>query len=187
MNMRLTILVMLSCLIFVTVSATTMQSLSLSQKTLRSDRVVIATVEKIRFERHPTKKRIYTLTTLKVIDSLRGNAKADMQLVVRQIGGTIGDWTQHVVGNAEFRQGEEVLVFLRHDPKDDLHFLVGMSQGKISVDVGEDSVLQRRFFHQGHHHSVRLIQESKIESDSLSTLAQQIREMSESINGRAPQ
>ena len=121
-------------------NATTIQTLSLEQRTLRSDRVVVAEVQSVHFEKAVDAKRIYTLTKLKVIDSLKGNAKKDMVLTIRQIGGQIGEWTQYVPGDAKFKIGEEVLVFLRHDQRDDLHFLVGMSQGKIVVDLGTDQI-----------------------------------------------
>ena len=60
--------------------------------------------------------------------------------MVRQIGGQMGEWSQHVPGDARFEKQEEVLVFLRHDPKDDLHFLVGMAQGKLTVDTDADRI-----------------------------------------------
>ena len=63
-----------------------------------------------------------------------------MLLTIRQIGGQIGEWSQFVSGDAKFEANEEVLVFLRHDPRDDLHFLVGMGQGKLTVDLGTDQL-----------------------------------------------
>ena len=130
--------------------ATTLQSLSLTQKTARSDRIILGSVEKIHYEKHPTLKRIYTLTTVRVIDSLRGDAKKDMRIMIRQIGGSIGDWTQYVSGNASFKHGEEVLVFLRHNPELDLHFVVGMHQGKLSVDIDGNQIKHRQEAHQAH-------------------------------------
>ena len=50
---------------------------------------------------------------------------------------------------------QEVLVFLRHDPQDDLHFLVGMGQGKIDVDVGSDRLVKESST-PTHHHVLRL-------------------------------
>ena len=122
------------------VHATTIQSLSVEQRTKRADRVVIASVQSVRFIKAESGKRIYTITKLKVIESIKGTAKRNMILTLRQIGGQIDDWSQHIPGDAKFHHEEEVLVFLRHDPSDDLHFLVGMGQGKFTVDVDSDAM-----------------------------------------------
>lgn len=123
-----------------TPNATTIRALNIEQRSARADRIVVATVSSIQFQKAEQGKRIYTLTTLKVIEAVKGKVQRDMHLVVRQIGGQIGEWSQHVPGDARFQEGTEVLVFLRHDPADDLHFLVGMGQGKINVDVDADQV-----------------------------------------------
>ena len=123
---------------YVVANATTMRALNIAQKTARADRVVIASVEDVSYQQAMQGQRIYTLTTLKVLRPLKGKVLKDMHLVVRQIGGKIGEWSQHISGDATFEKGQEVLVFLRHDPEDDLHFLVGMGQGKIDVDVDAD-------------------------------------------------
>ena len=120
--------------------ATTIQALSMEQRTQRADRVIIGEVQNIRYEKSSNAQRIYTITTIKVIESLKGDAKKDMLLTVRQIGGQMGEWSQHVPGDARFETQEEVLVFLRHDPRDDLHFLVGMGQGKLTVDTDTDRI-----------------------------------------------
>lgn len=139
--MKRTVKVILCLLVmFGAAKATTIQALSVEQRTERADRVVIAAVQSIRFIKAETGKRIYTITTLKVIESIKGTAKPNMILTLRQIGGQIGDWSQHVPGDAKFKSEEEVLVFLRHDPSDDLHFLVGMGQGKFTVDVDSDGI-----------------------------------------------
>ena len=134
-------LAMLSLLLsFSSINATTIQSLNFEQRTLRSDRIVIGEVQSVRYEKASTIERIYTVTTIKVIESLKGTAKRNMLLTIRQIGGQIGEWSQFVSGDAKFEANEEVLVFLRHDPRDDLHFLVGMGQGKLTVDLGTDQL-----------------------------------------------
>ena len=183
MNYIKRLLPLLLCIAMTVANATTMQSLSLTQKTQRSDRVVVASVERIQYEKHPTLHRIYTLTTLKVLDSLKGDAKPNMHLIVRQIGGTLGEWTQHIAGDAKFVQGEEVLVFLRHDPKDDLHFVVGISQGKVSVDIGSDTVKGHAYTHgvnaHAHHPTVQIKHPERgpLQSEALSGLVQRIRDI----------
>lgn len=123
-----------------TVSATTIQALNIEQRTTRSDRIVVANVVSVHYQKAANAHRIYTITTLRVVTSIKGTAQKDMHLVVRQIGGKVGEWSQHVPGDARFEVGQEVLVFLRHDQKDDLHFLVGMAQGKIDINLDADQV-----------------------------------------------
>ena len=143
-------------------NATTMRALNLAQKTARADRVVIASVEAVNYQQAVQGQRIYTLTTLKVLRPLKGKVLKDMHLVVRQIGGQIGEWSQHISGDAKFEKGQEVLVFLRHDPRDDLHFLVGMGQGKIDVDVGSDQLIKVSTPSvPTHHHVLKLSSQSK--------------------------
>lgn len=136
--------------------ATTMRALNIEQRTTRADRVVIASVESVRFQKAEQGQRIYTLTTLKVLRPLKGKVLQGMHLIVRQIGGTIGEWSQHIPGDASFKAGQEVLVFLRHDPTDDLHFLVGMGQGKIDVDVGADRLGTDASVGTHTHHGLKL-------------------------------
>lgn len=139
------------CFWSTTIHATTIRSLTIEQRVAKSDRIAIAMVESVNYLKSPSQQRIYTVTKLRVLEPLKGPIKEGLSLTVRQIGGTIGEWTQHVAGDATFVPGQEVLVFLRHDPKDDLHFLVGMGQGKIDVNVAADTVRQARPFEQTPH------------------------------------
>ncbi|MEZ4465407.1 MAG: hypothetical protein R3F43_13255 [bacterium] len=42
--------------------------------------------------------------------------------------------TQSIVGNARLSVGEEVVVFLTQDAEKGLHYVIGMAQGKYTVD-----------------------------------------------------
>ena len=62
---------------------------------------------------------IYTYVTIAVDDVLKGPVVAPpRQVVVKQLGGTIGTLPQVVWGQALFTPGEEVLVFLEVRPRD---------------------------------------------------------------------
>ena len=138
--LRFCILIALCVTPLLTVNATTIQALNIEQRTTRSDRIVVASVASVHYQKAANANRIYTITTLKVIEPIKGTVQKDMHLVVRQIGGQIGEWSQFVPGDARFEVGQEVVVFLRHDQKDDLHFLVGMAQGKIDINLDADQV-----------------------------------------------
>lgn len=79
-------------------------------------------------------RRIHTYTELAVLETVTGEAPKGA-LVVRTMGGAVGDIGMRVAGVAKFEVGEEVVVFLRVDPLDASHFqVIGMSQGKYTVD-----------------------------------------------------
>lgn len=79
-------------------------------------------------------RRIHTYTELQVLETVVGEAPRGA-LVVRTMGGAVGDIGMRVSGVATFEAGEEVVLFLRKDPLDGAHFqVIGMSQGKYTVD-----------------------------------------------------
>jgi Viral BACON domain len=62
----------------------------------------------------PQGRRIYTVTTLSVIEDFTGFSGDTIE--VWELGGTIGDEMTYVAGAAEYRLGEEVLVCLERGP-----------------------------------------------------------------------
>ncbi|MGB0645906.1 MAG: hypothetical protein ACPGQS_01965 [Bradymonadia bacterium] len=160
-----------------TVQGTTIMPLTIEQRVAKADRVAVAIVESVNYIKSATQHRIYTVTKLRVLEPLKGSIKQGLSLTVRQIGGTIGEWTQHVPGDATFIAGQEVLVFLRHDPRDDLHFLVGMAQGKIDVDIAANKISQARPFERLPHRPTLKVRSTTISRDPLhlSSLLERIR------------
>jgi hypothetical protein len=82
--------------------------------------------------------RIYTHSAVEVLEVVKGPVLAPdprpgvaPRVVVRQMGGTIGDETMTVPGTADVQVGEEVVLFLRTDER--FGYLVGMHQGKYGV------------------------------------------------------
>jgi len=57
--------------------------------------------------------RIYTQTTLKVLEYLKGEGPEE--LVVSQLGGTVGDLRMEIPGDLELVQGQRVVLFARSD------------------------------------------------------------------------
>ena len=87
-----------------------------------ADRIVVAEVLRQETIEGQVPGRLYTLTTLQVIESLKGELKTKNTFVVRQIGGTKGTWTQEVIGDAQFKTAERAVLFLRYDAAQDVHF-----------------------------------------------------------------
>lgn len=106
-------------------------------KTLRelaaeSERVVVAEVVSQRADwlNGDQTTLIYTHTTLKVSESLKGGAIES--LTVSEVGGTVGEVTCACAGMPTFRPGERVLLFLYRDV---LGFwrTSGLIQGKFPI------------------------------------------------------
>lgn len=87
--------------------------------------------------------RILTHTTLAVRERLLGDV--DAELTIEQWGGTVGERTSTVPGDAQFEVGEEVVVFLRRDPsREDVLFLTALAQSKYTVDRSDGPALVAR-------------------------------------------
>ena len=115
--------------------ATIMLPLSLEDLTRQSAAVVRARVVDQSAAWDEGHQRIYTRTTLQPIDPIHQTAKLPGQLVVRSLGGEVGEVGMQVAGTPSFTLGEEVLVFLRADPGAPALFqVVGMAQGKYHIE-----------------------------------------------------
>lgn len=112
--------------------ATIVQSLTLDELAHKADVIVHGRVVEQAASWNETRSRIYTVTTVEVVERLKGLGESRIQ--IRQLGGTVDGITQSIVGNARLVVGEEVVVFLNHDPSKNLHYVVGMAQGKYAVD-----------------------------------------------------
>lgn len=109
------------------------RALSLKQMAQDADVIVRGVVLDRTASWNAEKTRIYTVTILRIEDALKGSSKGKT-LKIRQLGGTADGLSQRIIGNANFTKGEEVVVFLRRDPERDLHYVIGMAQGKFRVD-----------------------------------------------------
>ena len=110
-------------------SASLVKTFSLPGLFRAADNVVVGlVVESTSFwnDAHDT---IYTHHTIKVERVIKGT-HID-QLVVRQMGGIVGETRLSIAGNASLAQDERVLLVLRDNGG--FHTLVGMAQGKWSV------------------------------------------------------
>lgn len=79
-------------------------------------------------------KRIYTHTTLEVVDAVLGKAPEGGKILVRSLGGERDGVGMRVAGTPSFELGEEVLLFLRADRIVPGAFrVIGMAQGKYRL------------------------------------------------------
>ena len=114
--------------------STIVRSMNLDQLAHEADAVIHGRITHRSSSWNDTKSRIYTVTQVEVIETIKGQAKAQQILKIRQIGGTVDGITQTIVGNASLTVGEEVVLFLDRDEKKPLYYVIGMAQGKYTVD-----------------------------------------------------
>lgn len=114
-------------------SATTVLALDLRDLVAGADRIAIVTA--VTSETHYDELgRIVTDTTVRVDESLFGDPSAGDHLVVRTLGGAIGELGMSIAGEAELALDQRVLLFALQHREGFLRPL-GMSQGVMPIDV----------------------------------------------------
>src|SRR5206468_5767605 len=93
--------------------------------------IVIADVPAIESRWDPATRRIFTVITLDVRDSLKGEIPLG-PLTIRQLGGRVAGMQAWVEGSPEFTVGERVLVFLSRNADGTLR-VAHLYQGKFSI------------------------------------------------------
>ena len=119
-------------------AATSAVLLPREQLVKKSELVVQATVGRHVSEWNEERTHILTRTTLQVSSYLKG--RGDTELVVEQLGGTVGDKTMVVSGDAQLRPDQEVVLFLKRG-EGGVVFLTALSQAAYSVS--KDGRVQR--------------------------------------------
>ena len=109
------------------------------QRALASDRVAIVEVVERKTVSDPSDpRRIKTHTQLQVRENVRGTGPSSVTLV--QLGGTLGQQTFVIPGDADFSVGERALVFL-HCTAPERCYLVAMGEGKLPIVDGDKVVV----------------------------------------------
>jgi hypothetical protein len=113
--------------------ATISEALSLRDLVREAQHVVLATAVDARVQRD-ARGRIVTDYTVRVEDVMKGDARGGGTLVMRALGGAIGDIGMHIEGEPELVLGERYVLFLH--VLGDARTLrpVGMSQGVMPVE-----------------------------------------------------
>lgn len=131
----------LICAAPLSANATVIVPQTLEQMTVASAAVVRAKVVRRESRWDASHQRIHSYTELKVLDAVHKTKALGKSIVVRTMGGEVGDIGMRVAGVARFEVGEEVLVFLRADPLLATDYqVIGMSQGKYRVERAGASV-----------------------------------------------
>lgn len=134
--------------------ATTLKKLGLAELTAESDTIVVGRCESVRTVWQD--RKIYTIATVRVSESVKGACKAEERISVYILGGRVQKpmpVKMHVPGAAKVSRGEEMVLFLESrggkqksqaakaqtvngqaDNKSQIRYrFVGMAQGKIPI------------------------------------------------------
>lgn len=116
-------------------NATMAEALSVDALASRADRIVEGRVLEIRSQ---WEGRLIVSDIVVGVDRCYKGACYEPALVVRVMGGAVGDLEQRVEGMASFSLDEPVLLFLRPDGSPDRMRTLGLAQGKFRlVPTGE--------------------------------------------------
>ena len=110
--------------------ATMMKALSLDALVTQSTDIVRASAisKSSHFDAY---NQIVTDYVMKVHHAVKGRKAKNSTIVVRSLGGIVGDLGMHVAGAPQFEQNKEYMLFLRGRGRH--HQVVGMSQGVMLV------------------------------------------------------
>jgi len=115
--------------------ATTLRKLSVEDLVAHADTVVVGKCEKV--ETVWLARKIYTIATIRVSESVKGKVDPNNTIKVYMLGGRVRKpmpVKMHVPGAAKVAKGEEMLLFLKAGgPKKEHHRFVGMTQGRIPI------------------------------------------------------
>jgi hypothetical protein len=112
------------------VSATMLLPGDLGDIARAASAIVRGTVVDVRSDWADSRRRVETIVTLRVSESLKGDMRGLVSVKVP--GGVLGRYRSITIGAPSFRQGEEVVLFLGAEPPA-LPYLIGLGQGVFRV------------------------------------------------------
>lgn len=124
--------------------ATVLKGLSLEALAKSSQRILMGTaLEAVaHWETVGGRRRIVTDTRVRVDDMIHEGSASDPELLVRTLGGTVGDIAALVHGEALLALNQPCVVFLETNSAKTLHRVVGMAQGHYPVRRDEARALR---------------------------------------------
>jgi hypothetical protein len=112
-------------------SATVVVPVAEADMTQQASVIVVGKITKLKSSWNKNHQQIFTKITLSVDEVLKGNLKK-RRLTVTQFGGVVDDVEAWIDGNAQFTEGEKVLLFLDRQENGRLGVL-HLYQGKFSI------------------------------------------------------
>jgi hypothetical protein len=116
---------------------------TLAQRTQKAEVIVIAEVTSISSAWNDQETLIFTYIELRVVEKIKGNFQGN-QLVLRHLGGVVGNVESRVSGMPQFARNEKVLVFLAGIPNSSFFAVMDWLEGKKNIqrDVAGREVIR---------------------------------------------
>lgn len=128
------VLLVLACL---PAAASTFLAMGPDELVAKADAIVVGEVVSVESYWNEKGTLIVTDAVIAVEESLIGDKQGTV--VVRTIGGTVGEYTVVASGHPTFEQGERLLVFLT-PRKDGTDRVLGYRQGQFRIITGDDGL-----------------------------------------------
>jgi len=113
------------------VSAAVVLSLTLQDLVQQADLIVFGRCEEMISAWGAKRRRIFTNITVAPERCLKP-CNCPSRITIRQLGGTVDDFSIKIAGAPEFQKGERVILFLKTSATT-FYQVLGMSQGKFSI------------------------------------------------------
>jgi len=130
-------IILLSCFVFLgmDLAMALMLEMSTPELTQQAEAVVRGQVKDMKSEWDPERRFIWTLVTISVSHSIKGNSPEKQEVVVKIPGGEVGDIGQKTEDAPIFTTGEEVLLFLQPEVyrEKKVFRVTGNFQGKHTI------------------------------------------------------
>ncbi|MCI0693525.1 hypothetical protein L0337_16150 [candidate division KSB1 bacterium] len=105
---------------------------TLAQRTQKAEVIVVAEVASMSSNWDDDGREIYTYITLRVVEKIKGNIEGN-QIVLRHLGGIVGNVESRVSGMPQFVRHEKVLVFLGRYPSSPYFGVMDWLEGKKTI------------------------------------------------------
>ncbi len=105
---------------------------TLAQRTQKAEVIVVAEVESISSNWDNEGREIFTYIILRVTERIKGDI-AGNQIVLRHLGGAVGNVESRVSGMPQFIRNEKVLVFLGRYPSSPYFGVMDWLEGKKTI------------------------------------------------------
>jgi hypothetical protein len=112
--------------------ATIVVPYTLAQRTQKAEVIVVAQVESLYSNWDDEGREIFTYITLRVLEKIKGNFEGD-QIVLKHLGGVVGNVESHIPGMPQFARNEKVLVFLGRYPNAPYFGVMDWLEGKKTI------------------------------------------------------
>ncbi len=123
-----------------TANSTAMLQLGLKDLATGAEKIVQATVTAVVQQWNADHTVIYTYVRMVIKDDLLGSEE-DNEIIIKQPGGSVGTLTLKVLGCAEYKVGEQNILFLSRDPATPAAYqTLGMYQGKYTIYTDNQQV-----------------------------------------------